>query len=47
MLRYHKGTTVIVRNIRDLQVGEAITENYGPMFMFHSKEDRQQTLKSR
>lgn len=45
--RYHQGTTVIVRNIRDLRAGEAITENYGPIFTLHPKEERQQTLSSR
>jgi len=34
----------VVHNIRELRAGEAITENYGPMFMFHPKEERQQTL---
>ncbi|VVC29601.1 Tetratricopeptide repeat,Tetratricopeptide repeat-containing domain,Tetratricopeptide-like helical [Cinara cedri] len=47
VVRYHRGTSVIVQNIRDLCVGEAITENYGPMFMFQPKKDRQETLKTR
>lgn len=47
LYRYHRGTTVVVHNIRDLCTGEAITENYGPMFMFHPKKDRQHTLKTR
>jgi len=47
MYRYHRGTTVVVHNIRELHAGEAITENYGPMFMFNPKEERQQTLINR
>ncbi|KAE9534752.1 hypothetical protein AGLY_008044 [Aphis glycines] len=47
VVRYHRGTTVVVHNIRELHAGEAITENYGPMFMLHPKEDRLQTLKNR
>ncbi|CAI6367479.1 unnamed protein product [Macrosiphum euphorbiae] len=47
VVRYHRGTTVVVHNIRELHAGEAITENYGPMFMFHPKEERQQTLINR
>jgi len=37
----------VVHNIRELYAGEAITENYGPMFMFHPKEERLQKLKNR
>ncbi|KAL5241357.1 hypothetical protein ACI65C_008767 [Semiaphis heraclei] len=44
--RYHRGTTVVIHNIRELRAGEAITENYGPMYMYHSKEERQKTLKN-
>ncbi|KAL5241356.1 hypothetical protein ACI65C_008766 [Semiaphis heraclei] len=47
VVRYHQGTTVVIHNIRELRAGEAITENYGPMFMFHPKVERQQTLKNR
>lgn len=47
VVRYHRGTTVVVHNIRELHAGEAITENYGPMFMLHPKEERLQTLKNR
>lgn len=45
--RYHRGTTVVVHNIRELRAGEAITENYGPMYTYHPKEERQLTLKNR
>ncbi|XP_025202672.1 SET and MYND domain-containing protein 4 [Melanaphis sacchari] len=47
VVRYHRGTTVVVHNIRELHAGETISENYGPMFMFHPKEERLQTLHNR
>jgi len=37
----------VVHNIRELRAGEAITENYGPMYTYHPKEERQLTLKNR
>lgn len=47
LIRYHQGTTVVVHNIRDLRAGEAITENYGPIFAYQPKEERRRTLKTR
>ncbi|XP_050521268.1 SET and MYND domain-containing protein 4-like [Daktulosphaira vitifoliae] len=47
VVRYHKGTSVIVQTIRELDVDDPITENYGPMFAFHTKDERQNTLKKR
>lgn len=44
--RYYVGTTVVVRTIRTLEVGEVVAENYGPIFTIKEKELRKKTLKS-
>ncbi|XP_047102069.1 SET and MYND domain-containing protein 4-like isoform X2 [Schistocerca piceifrons] len=45
IVRYFHGTSVAVRTVRTLHVGEMVSENYGPNFMQVHKEERQNILK--
>ncbi|XP_050428772.1 SET and MYND domain-containing protein 4 [Adelges cooleyi] len=47
VVRYHRGTTVVVHTIRDIRAGEPITENYGPVYTSQTKNERQKNLKNR
>ncbi|XP_046397895.1 SET and MYND domain-containing protein 4-like isoform X2 [Ischnura elegans] len=45
--RYFLGTSIVVRALRPLKAGEAIPENYGPVFTKQSRRERQRILRSR
>ncbi|XP_071451907.1 SET and MYND domain-containing protein 4-like isoform X2 [Hetaerina americana] len=45
--RYFLGTSIVVRALRPLKAGEAIPENYGPVFTKKSRQERQRILRSR
>ncbi|XP_046986428.1 SET and MYND domain-containing protein 4-like [Schistocerca americana] len=45
IVRYFHGTSVAVRTVRTLHVGEMVSENYGPNFVQVHKEERQNILK--
>uniref|UniRef100_A0A1B6J8P5 Protein-lysine N-methyltransferase SMYD4 n=2 Tax=Homalodisca liturata TaxID=320908 RepID=A0A1B6J8P5_9HEMI len=46
IVRYHKGTEVVVRAIRPIKIGEVVAENYGPIFTQVERKERQHTLRS-
>jgi len=44
IVRYYVEDYVIVQAIKNIYKGEEITENYGPIFFYSSKDDRQNRL---
>ncbi|GLG99499.1 SET and MYND domain-containing protein 4 [Gryllus bimaculatus] len=44
--RYFLGTSVVVQAVKNIQSGDMIAENYGPIFTQMTKNERQSTLKS-
>ncbi|XP_050485675.1 SET and MYND domain-containing protein 4-like isoform X1 [Bombus huntii] len=45
--RYFVGRSIVIRAIRSLRAGDAVAENYGPIFTKRSLEDRRRTLAAR
>lgn len=45
--RYFQGNRMVVLNIRPLQKGDIVAENYGPVFTHHEQQQRQRKLLSR
>ena len=45
--RYNIGRTMVLRSLVPVAQGQEISENYGPVFYFKSKSDRQRELGSR
>ncbi|XP_068979618.1 SET and MYND domain-containing protein DDB_G0273589 isoform X4 [Bombus flavifrons] len=45
--RYFVGRSIVIRAIRSLRPGDAVAENYGPIFTKRSLEDRRRTLAAR
>lgn len=45
--RFFVGTKMVVRALRPLKAGEAIPENYGPVFTKQTRRERRRSLRSR
>ncbi|XP_050691384.1 SET and MYND domain-containing protein 4-like isoform X2 [Eriocheir sinensis] len=45
--RYFEGDRMVIVTLRPLNPGDAIAENYGPIFTHHRKQERQRKLLSR
>ena len=45
--RYNVGKTMVLRSLVPVSPGQEVSENYGPVFYFKSKADRQKELSSR
>ncbi|XP_022915488.1 SET and MYND domain-containing protein 4-like [Onthophagus taurus] len=47
IIRYNKGTKMIARTVKYIKAGDAIFENYGPIYCTHKYVDRQRKMKER
>ena len=45
--RYNIGTKLVVKSLVVVGKGEEVSDNYGPVYYFKNKEDRQKELKAR
>merc|ERR1719483_520027 len=45
--RYNIGKKMIVKSLAPVAPGQEVSENYGPVFYFNNKQDRQRQLNSR